>query len=354
MADGADEEEKTEEPTGKRIEDAKKDGNVPKSAEVSGAVVLTLSSVYLIFFSEPLFDSISHILKYSFSFIGSDIDPKVFYSMTLTMLFTVLYSLAPLFLMVVILVIIANVSQFGFQITAIKLKADFLNPMSGLKNIFSMKKGLEALKLMAKLTIIFIAMVVLLGIVWDDILSMMDQDLYNALKSMYMLIIYFVFTILFIILLFATIDFYFTRYYYFKQLRMTKQEVKDEHKNIEGNPEVKGRIRSIQMKMARQRMMKDVPNADVVITNPEHYAVALEYDQETSSAPKVVAKGIDFLALKIKDIAKQSNIPIIEDPALARALYDNLEVEQVIPEKFYKAIAEIFTYVYSLNGKGKK
>ncbi len=353
MADGADEEEKTEEPTSKRIDDAKEDGNVPKSAEVSGAVVLTLSSVYLIFFSDPLFESIAHILKYSFSFIGANIDPKGFYNMTITMLFTILYTLSPLFFLVVFMVIVANVAQFGFIITPIKLKADFLNPMGGLKNLFSAKKALEALKLMAKLTVIFIIMVVLLGIVWDDIIAMMDQNLHNALQSIYMLIIYFVFTILFIILLFATIDFYFTRYYYFKQLRMTKQEVKDEHKNIEGNPEVKQRIRSIQMKMSRQRMMKEVPNADVVITNPEHYAVALQYDQETQNAPVVIAKGINFLALKIKELAKQNNIKIIEDPALARALYDQIEVDQPIPENFYKAIAEIFTYIYSLNGKRK-
>jgi flagellar biosynthetic protein FlhB len=132
---------------------------------------------------------------------------------------------------------------------------------------------------------------------------------------------------------------------------MSKQEIKDEHKQIEGDPIVKGRIRQIQMKMAKQRMMSDVPDADVVITHQTHYAVALKYDNEKSNAPIVIAKGIDFLALKIKDIARESKIQIIEDPALARALYEQIEVEQEIPEVFYKAIADIFTYIYSLNNK---
>ena len=353
MADGADEEEKTEEPTSKKIEDSKSEGNVPKSAEIPGAVILALSSVYLIFFADPIYLEIEKMIRYIFSFIGSELNSRVYYTIVNTVIYTVLYSLMPLFIMIIFLAVVSNVAQFGFIITAMKFNLGTLNPISGMKNVFSAKKALEALKLIAKLTVIFITMVVLLGIVWDDIIAMMDQNLQNALNSMFILLLYFVFTILFIIILFAIIDFYFTRYYYFKQLRMTKQEVKDEHKNIEGNPEVKARIKSIQMKMARQRMMADVPNADVVITNPDHYAVALQYDDKKSSAPKIVAKGIDFLALKIKDIAKQSNIPIIEDPALARALYEQLEVEQEIPEAFYKAIAEIFTYIYSLNGKGK-
>jgi flagellar biosynthetic protein FlhB len=132
---------------------------------------------------------------------------------------------------------------------------------------------------------------------------------------------------------------------------MSKQEVKDEYKQMEGDPQVKGRIRSIQMKMSRQRMLKDVQDADVVITNPTHYAVALKYNKEEQSAPKIVGKGIDFLALKIKDIAREHKIPIIENPALARALHDQVEIDQEIPSEFYKAIAEIFTYIYELNKK---
>ena len=136
-----------------------------------------------------------------------------------------------------------------------------------------------------------------------------------------------------------------------KSLRMSKQEIKDEFKNMEGDPQVKGRIRRIQMQMAQKRMMSSVPNADVVITNPTHYAVALKYDNITDSAPKVVAKGIDFLALNIRDIAKKNKIPIIENPALARSLYDQIDVDREIPSEFYKAMAEVFSYVYELKRK---
>ena len=194
-------------------------------------------------------------------------------------------------------------------------------------------------------------MLIILAIVWDSILAMMNKDIEASLEAMMTLTIYFILTILLIIVIFAIIDFFFTRHYYFKQLRMSKQEIKDEHKQMEGDPLVKGRIRQIQMKMSRQRMMADVPDADVVITNPTHYAVALKYDKDKTDAPVVLAKGINFLALRIKDIALESKIPIVEDPALARALYDQVEPEQQIPESLYKAIAEIFTFVYNLNNK---
>ena len=136
-----------------------------------------------------------------------------------------------------------------------------------------------------------------------------------------------------------------------KSLMMSKQEIKDEFKNMEGDPHVKGRIRRIQMQMAQKRMMSSVPDADVVITNPTHYAVALKYDNKVDSAPKIVAKGIDFLAIKIKDIAKENKIPIIENPALARSLHDQIEIDREIPSEFYKAMAEIFSYVYELKRK---
>ena len=347
----ADEEEKTEEPTSKKIEDSKQEGNVPKSAEVSGAAVLFFSSVYLLFFADNVYLEIEKMMLYIYSFIGTDMDGRVYYTIVYTVISTLMYSLIPLFIIVLLMSIIFNLMQFGFVLAPLKFDLQKLDPIGGLKNVFSMKKAIEALKLTAKLTIIFIVMVIILAIIWDEVLAMMNKSFRASLESMFELTLYFLLTILLIIIVFAIIDFFFTRYYYFKQLRMSKQEVKDEHKQMEGDPQVKGRIRSIQMKMARQRMMSDVPDADVVITNPTHYAVALKYDEKQSSAPVVLAKGIDFLALKIKDIARESKIPLIEDPALARALYEQLEVEQEIPEEFYKAIAEIFTYVYSLNNK---
>ena len=347
----ADEEEKTEEPTSKKISDAKQEGNVPKSMEVPGAAILFFSSVYLLFFSDSLFEELKKTIFYSYSFIGTPIDGNVFTTLSYTITMNLLGALIPLFLIVLIMGFAFNVMQFGFISSPIKISFQKIDPISGFKNVFSFKKAIEALKLTVKLTIIFIVMLILLFFVWEDILKMMDMGIGASMHVMIQLTAYFLAAILLIIIIFAIIDFFFTRYYYFKQLRMSKQEIKDEHKNMEGDPQVKGRIRSIQMKMARQRMLKDVADADVVITNPNHYAVALEYNQQEQSAPMVVAKGIDFLALKIKDIARENKVPVIENPALARALYDQVEIENQIPSEFYEAIAEIFTYVYQLNNK---
>jgi len=347
----ADEEEKTEEPTSKKIEDSKAEGNVPKSAEVPGVAILFFSSIYLLFFSGSFFHDIEKSILYIYSFMGGELNGKIYYEIVSTVLNTMLISMLPLFSLVVFLAVIFNTMQFGFVFTPLKIKLEKINPISGFKNLVSMKKAIEALKLTVKLILIIIIMVILLSIVWDSILAMMNQEIHAALDSMFMLTLYFLLTILLVIMIFAIIDFFFTRHYYFKQLKMSKQEIKDEHKQMEGDPLVKGRIRQIQMKMSKQRMMADVPDADVVITNPTHYAVALKYDNEKSDAPMVLAKGINFLALKIKDIANEAKIPIVEDPVLARALYDQVEVEQEIPESLYKAIAEIFTFVYNLNNK---
>jgi len=345
----ADEQEKTEEPTSKKIEDAKKEGNVSKSAEVPGAAILFFSSIYLLFFGDPIFFELQKMMYFIYSFIGQEMDSSIYFAIAYTVMSTMTLALLPLYILVLILAVIFNVIQFGFIVTPLKIELNKIDPISGFKNVFSMKKAIEALKLTAKLTIIFIVMVIILALIWDSVLSMMDKEIRASLSSMMELTMYFLLTILLIIIIFAIIDFFFTRYYYLKQLRMSKQEIKDEHKQLEGDPLVKGRIRQIQMKMSQQRMMSDVPDADVVITNPTHYAVALKYDNEKSDAPVVVAKGIDFLAIKIKEIALESKVPIVEDPALARALYDQVEIEQQIPESLYKAIAEIFTFVYNLN-----
>jgi len=347
----ADDDDKTEEPTSKKIEDAKQEGNVGKSAEVPGAAILFFSSIYLLFFSGQLFTELKKMMLYIFSFIGTNMDGTVYYTITYTVIMNLLYALAPLFILVIVLAIAFNVMQFGLVFTPLKLSFSKLNPISGIKNVFSMKKFLEAFKLMAKLTLIIIVMYLIVLFVSNDILSMMDMGIGSSLNVLLKLTGYFISAILFIVVIFAIIDFYFTKHYYIESLKMSKQEIKDEHKQMDGNPEIKGRIRQIQRKMAMQRMMSDVKDADVIITNPTHYAVALQYNKEQSSAPKVIAKGINFVALKIKDIGRENDVPIIENPALARALHDQLEVEEEIPEEFYQAIADIFSYIYTLNKK---
>jgi flagellar biosynthetic protein FlhB len=347
----ADDEEKTEEPTSKKLEDAKKEGNVSKSMEVVGASILTLGSIFLLFFSGSSMLEIKKLMMLSYNFIGQEMDSALYYSITYTMVITLLKALAPLFILVILLGLVGNWAQFGFIAIPLKFDLQKLDPIKGLKNIFGLKKLLEALKLTLKLAIIIAVMFLVFSITYNDFLAMMNKETMATVSSMLELTIYFVFTILLIIIIFAIMDFYFSRYYYMKSLKMSKQEIKDEYKNMEGDPQVKGRIRRIQMQMAQKRMMGNVPNADVVITNPTHYAVALKYDNKVNSAPVLVAKGIDFLALKIKDIAKENNVTIIENPALARALYDQIEVDKEIPNQFYKAIAEIFSYLYELKRK---
>ena len=346
-----DEEEKTEEPTSKKIEDAKKEGNVPKSMEVTGAAILLFGSVYLLFFSGFTFESIRKLMLFSYNFIGEDIDNTVLYSIGYTTVMTAVKSLLPLFALVLLLALVTNWTQFGFVINPLKFDLQKLDPIKGFKNIFGMKKAIEALKLTMKLTIIVLVMCIVLALTHKGFLAMMDKEFGATFDAILELTIYFLASILLIIVIFAIIDFFFTRHYYFKSLKMSKQEIKDEYKNMEGDPQVKGRIRKIQMQMHSKRMMNSVPDADVVITNPTHYALALKYDNTTDNAPKVVAKGIDFIALKIKDVARENDIPIVENPALARSLYSQIEVDQEIPGEFYKALAEIFSYVFELKKK---
>lgn len=347
----ADEEEKTEEPTSKKLEDAKNEGNVSKSMEVNGAIVLFFGSLYLLFFSSFSLVEIKKLMMFSYGFIGQELDSSVFFAITYSVTMTLLKALSPLFILIIILVLASNWMQFGLVSVPLKIDLQKLDPIKGLQNIFGFKKLIEALKLTIKLAIIIVVMCILFLLTNKEFLSMMNQETTATISSMFQLSVYFILAILLIIIIFAIIDFYFSRHYYMKSLRMSKQEIKDEFKNMEGDPHVKGRIRRIQMQMAQKRMMSNVPNADVVITNPTHYAVALKYDNKIDSAPKIVAKGIDFLALKIRDVAKENKIPIIENPALARSLYDQIDIDREIPSEFYKAMAEVFSYVYELKRK---
>ena len=343
--------DKTEEPTDKKISDAREEGNIAKSAEISGVVILTFGTAYLLFFSSYSLLEIKKLMLFSYSFIGQELDGPLYFAITYHVIVTLLKALAPLFALVLLLVFASNLAQFGFLAIPLKFDLQKLDPIKGMKNIFAFKKLIEALKLMAKLMLIMLVMFLLFSLTYQKFLAMMNQETADTIATMLKLTLYFISAILFIIFIFAIIDFYFTKHYYIESLKMSKQEIKDEFKNMEGDPQVKGRIRRIQMRMAQQRMMSSVPEADVVITNPTHYAVALKYDNKVNTAPKIVAKGIDFLAIKIKDIAKEHNIPIIENPSLARSLYDQIEIDREIPGEFYKAMAEIFSYIYELKRK---
>jgi flagellar biosynthetic protein FlhB len=249
--------------------------------------------------------------------------------------------------------VVGNIAQFGFLFTTkpIKPKLSKISPLKGLKNLFSIKKVFNGIKIILKVSIAFgVGFYLFLG--WlEEIPKLELFDLMMQIKWLVDKSIILAFTMLSVFLVFAAIDFAYTKYSYIKSLRMSKQEIKEEMKNAEGDPRIKAKIRQIQMKMAMQRMMKEIPKADVVVTNPTHYAVAIRYDRTKDKAPRVIAKGVDHLAQKIKEIAREHDVMIVENKPLARQLYAEVELEAEIPEKLYQAVIELLVYVYKTKGK---
>jgi len=349
----ADEQEKTEQPTPKKIEDARKEGNVAKSQDVSGVVTLVVGVVVVIFYMKFLLYKLMDFYVYYVSFFSHEFTINDIVSLFFKSVIEVFILLAPLAIAIMLAGVIGNVAQFGFLFTTKSIQPKFskINPISGLKNLFSTKKLFEGVKMTLKVAIAFLVGFKLF-IGWlNEIPKIELFDLMTQIKWLADKAIILAFTMIAVFLVFAAIDFAFQKYQYTKSLKMSKQEIKDEMKNSEGNPEIKAKIRQIQMKMAQNRMMGEVPKADVVITNPTHYAVAIKYNRAEDRAPKVVAKGVDHLAQRIKEVARENDVMIIENKPLARQLYAEVEIEEEIPEKLYKAVIEVLVYVYKTKGK---
>ncbi|WP_458700824.1 flagellar biosynthesis protein FlhB [Sulfurospirillum sp. 1307] len=351
----ADDQEKTEEPTSKKIEDARKEGNVPKSQDTSSFVTLVVAIAAFFALFPFIRQRMFYLYKYVNSFMGIDLDKNDVYILMITIFREVFLMVIPLALVVAIAGVLASVLQFGFLFTTKPLIPDIkkIDPIKGIKNLFSMKKFVESIKTIVKVFLVLsIAYFYLLDFTNElpstIFLPLIKQMVWLRDKA---LILIAVMLLLFLVL--ALFDLFFTRYNYTKDLRMSKQEIKDEYKQMEGDPQVKARIRKVQMEMIKKRMMADVPSADVVITNPTHFAVAIRYDQEKEHAPKVVAKGVDHLALKIREIARQHNVQIVENPPLARELYKKCEIDELIPESLYKAVAEVLAFVYKSSRKSR-
>ncbi|SFP75103.1 flagellar biosynthesis protein FlhB [Hydrogenimonas thermophila] len=349
----ADDLEKTEEPTSKRIEDARKEGNVPKSVDTSGFITLLVAVVVTWGLFSWILQHLQGLYHYYISFIGYDITYDMLVDMTIHTLLEIGMMVMPVALPVALAGLIAAWMQFGFLFTTKPLVPDFgkLNPIKGFKNLFSLKKLIEGVKITLKVGAVFTAaFTVFLGFI-EELQSIIRAPLPQQLLWLSDRVVILAMVMLALLLVLAFIDLAFVRYNYFKGLRMSKQEVKDEMKQMEGNPEIKAKIRQKMMEMSRKRMLAEVPNADVVITNPTHFAVALQYKENEGKAPKVVAKGADLVALKIKEIAREHNIQIVENPPLARELYKNVDIEEEIPEQFYQAVAEVLAFVYKANKK---
>lgn len=349
-----DKESKTEEPTGKRIEDARKDGNVPKSGDVAAWVGMLVAIPTIIFLFGFASEHVQRLFNFYVSLIGKPLTRELIFEIVILTMKHFLIAVLPIIAVIMVAGIIGNVAQFGFNFTSkpLQFKLDKLNPISGLKNLISVTKIVEGLKIMLKsFTAFGVGYYYFLGYIKElptvSLFSLGDQIEWLIEKAVQIALI-----MLGVFFVFAAIDLFWTRYQYFKNLRMTKQEVKDEFKNMEGNPEIKGKIRSLQFQMFKKRMMSSVPQASVVVTNPTHYAVAIKYKAEDGDlAPKVVASGVDNIALKIKEIALANNIPIVENPPLARELYAKVKPDEFIPDTLYQAVAEVLVYVMRLNSK---
>ncbi|NPA29222.1 MAG: flagellar biosynthesis protein FlhB [Epsilonproteobacteria bacterium] len=344
----ADDQEKTEEPTSKKIEDARKEGNVPRSMDTSGFVTLLAAVLAFVALTGWILDRLERLYAYCIAWIGTELTPRGLLQMTTHIITEIFLMVLPLALPVAVAGLLAGWMQFGFLFTTKPLTPDLtkIDPVKGMKNLFSLKKLLEGFKITVKVGAVFgVAFTVFLRFIREltgvAAAPMGQQLLWLSDRAMILAAV-----MLVLLLVLALIDLLFVRYNYFKELRMSKQEIKDEMKQLEGNPEIKAKIRQIQADMARKRMLSEVPNADVVITNPTHYAVALQYNEKERRAPRVVAKGADLIALKIREIAREHGVQIVENPPLARELYKQVEVDREIPEQFYQAVAEVLAFVY--------
>ncbi len=349
----ADDAEKTEEPSDKKIEDAREEGNVPKSQDASGVVTLFVAILAFLMLFPFMREHTILLTKYYFSLIGMQVDRALVIDVAIVTVREFLLIVLPLSLAVAVAGIVAAVAQFGFLFTTKAVMPDFgkLSPMKGIKNLLSVKKLIESIKITFKS---FITLGVGFLLFFKFILELPTVALFGLDDQLdwlekKMLII--VFTMLFIIFIFAIIDVIIVRKQYFDGLKMSKQEVKDEMKNMDGDPHIKAKIRQIQMQASRKRMMAAVPTADVVITNPTHYAVAIRYDEEKSHAPIVVAKGMDNIAQQIKKVARENGVHIVQNPPLARSLYAQVELDRPIPNELFAAVAEVLAYVYKMNKK---
>jgi flagellar biosynthetic protein FlhB len=343
--------EKTEEPTGKRLEDAREKGQVPRSRELTTVLVLIVSAVTLFFMGENIVADLGDVMTQSFSFTRKELfDPMAMVHHFIHTIEMMLWDMG-IFLAATIIAALAAPALIGgwnFSTQAMAPKGERLDPIKGLKRIFGPQGLIELAKALGKFILIGAISTAILWGIRDQLLTLGRQEVEVAMADLGYLTLWVFLAITASLILIALIDVPFQLWNHTRQLRMTKQEVKDEMKDSEGSPEVKGRIRRMQVQLSQQRMMQDIPTADVVITNPTHYAVALKYDQAGSGAPVVVAKGADLISQQIRMVADSNNVPILSAPPLTRAIYYSTEIGEEIPSGLYIAVAQVLAFVFQL------
>ena len=350
-------EDKTEEPTPHRLREARKRGQVMKSMEMNAAVsMLGMTLLFVIFwrhFMTGLTDMLGHYLSIIPGFV---IDEASFYHLSRFTLEQYLFLAAPFLLTALVLGVISNVLQVGFLVSSevMKPQANRINPVEGFKRVFSRRALFEMVKSILKVTIIGAVSYTYLRSQLTEMLLLLGQEAGVVASVMGQVLMGLAFRVAAVFFFLALLDFIYQRYEFKQKMRMTRKEVKDEHKQLEGDPQLRARLREKQKAIVQQRSLEKVPEATVVITNPTELAVALRYDEREDHAPMVIAKGAAVLAERIRDIAAENNIPVIQNPPVAQVLYEQAEPGEEIPVELYQVVAEILAMVYRLQEKEKQ
>ncbi len=344
--------EKTEEPTEKKLSDARNKGQIARSKELGTMFVLIGSASAMMLVGSSLVDALSSMMIRLFSFSREEaLDLNALFNVVSGSVSLVIVPMLWIFVIIAIAAFIGNTLLGGisFSWEAMAPKASKMSPFAGFKRMFGVQSYVELLKSILKFFVVFIVAYLLLNGLFDQILGLSRESIpINFVHAVQLLLGMFM-TLTISLIIIAAIDAPYKIWNHNKQLKMTKQEIKDEHKTSEGSPENKGRIRRTQYEMSQRRMMADVVNSDVIITNPSHFSVALQYDSAVGGAPVLVAKGVDEMALHIRTIAKEHNIEIVQSPALSRSLYYTAEVGDDIPEELFAAVAQVLAFIFQLN-----
>lgn len=360
MAESESGQDKTEDPTEKRKKDSREKGEIARSKELNTLAIMLAGSAALLIFGGMLAQDLMDLMRQNFTLSREVImDERSMATFLMSSGLQALLAIQPIMITLLLAAFLGPIALGGWLFAAGSLAPKFsrMNPAAGLKRMFSMKAVVELLKALAKFLITLGVALVVLNADIDDLLRIAHEPLDRAIIHSLQLVGWSSLWLACGLIIIAAVDVPVQIWESIKKLKMTKQEVRDEHKDQEGRPEVKQRIRQLQREMSQRRMMAAIPDADVVITNPTHYAVALKYDAEKGGAPMLLAKGSDFLALKIREIAVANNVMLLESPALARSIYYSTELEEEIPGGLYLAVAQVLAYVYQIRqhraGKGK-
>ncbi len=356
MAENQDRDQRTEQPTPKRLQDAREKGQVPRSRELTGMAVMVTGAATLMLTGGQLASALGDLMRSSFSFTRESFaQPEQMTGVLGDAVIAALLALAPLFLAVVAAAVLAPMALGGWVLSAQALTPDpaRLNPLNGLKRIFGVQGLSELLKAVAKFLVVGSAAVFVVWTLLDDLMHLGAMPVTVAIGQAGWLLALAALLMSAALMLIAAVDAPFQAWSHRRNLRMTKQQVREEMKETEGRPEVKSRIRAAQRELARRRMMQEVPKADVVVTNPTHYSVALRYDATRMRAPRVVAKGRDLVALEIRRVAREHGVAVFEAPPLARAIYASTALNREVPTALYIAVAQVLSYVFQLRAAGR-